>query len=226
MNEIAQRHAALASSVYKRPDERLNEINAYYPNEYEILRNTDNHLTVRNRATGKITLAISGTDIANERGRRTRDLATDGLATFGIHQFGNRFQSAERELKDLIQEHGKDNISLASHSLGATIAGDLSLKHGVESYGFNRGGSHLTNRYNLVNYLNPRMRRNRKKNNQFFSRPSIKKGFDPLSILTTSDPLANITFVKQSNLDPSERSILNPHSIGNFTSKRQQIALE
>ena len=227
LDEKAKRHAALVQASYKPLHLREAEINAFYPNEYEIIKNRDNHLVVRNRATNQVTLAMPGTDITNERNRRKRDLLTDGLVTFGVHQLGNRFQSADREVQSLIREYGKDNITIAGHSLSGQISSDLSLKHGVESYSFNRGGSHLTNRSNIFNYLNPRMRRNKKKNNVFFSRPSLKKGFDPLSILTTSDPLAKTTFVKQGELLPSEKSVLNPHSIGHFTPKnRQQIAME
>lgn len=221
MNQESELNAVLSGAVYQPTlEQRLEEIESYYPNRFEIVSSEDNFLTTRDKQTGKIHFSIAGTDIVNDKKRRVRDLATDGLVALGIHQLGNRHKSSDKRLRELIKQHGKDNIVLTGHSLGGTISSDLSLKYGVANHSFNRGGSTQTNYHNSLRMIIPKYRKRRKNNKVYLTKPSVKRGFDPLAISTSSDPLANITFIKQRPLQAEDRGILGAHSIEHFKPQR------
>ena len=174
------------------------------------------HLVLKEINSGKIFVGIRGTDITNSQGKRIKDLGTDILVSMGLHRLGNRYKKSDKLVQKLIQKFGKNNVILCAHSLGSTISSDLSHKYDIESHGFNRGGTHHTFRGNMGKIFHPKHFNRAKKNHVYISMPSITKGFDPLSLGTVIDPMANIHFVPQKKLPKSKQGILPSHSIHHF----------
>lgn len=219
--DTMERHAVISEAAYIGGNQKkLAHIDKYYPNEYSLIDGYTNkeHVAVQHNDTGKIILGVRGTDFENTQGGKLKDLATDALVTFGLHKLSNRYKRSDKHLKKMIDEYGKENISITGHSLGGSIVSDLSHKHDIESHSFNRGGSHATFGKN-AKAIHPKHRERAKRNHVYLSTPSITKGFDPLSLGTAIDPMANIHFVKQKKLTEEQQSVVNPHSIGHFHPK-------
>ena len=219
-NEQMEISAVLSEAVYRKgKTAKLNDVNKYYPNRFEIQPETDsNHLVVKDSKTGKIHVAIAGTDIENEKGNRLKDLGTDALVTFGLGKLGNRYRSSDKKVSLLKEKHGKDNLVLSGHSLGGSIVSDLVHKHDIEGHSFNRGGSHHTFSTNKYKALHPTHRERAKKNNVYLTAPSLSGSVvDPLSIGTSADPLANVKFIQPKKLKKGQEGVISHHSVHHFT---------
>lgn len=213
-----ERHAVISESAYiENNQDRMAHINQYYPDEYELIRkHTDKaHIAVKHKNTGKYILGIRGTDIEDTFGQRKADLQTDALVTLGLTKLSNRYKKSDKKLKKMIDEYGKEDLTITGHSLGGTITSDLVHKHDIEGHSFNRGGTHATFGKN-IKALHPVHREKAKKNNVYLSMPSASKGFDPLSLGTAIDPLASVHFVRQKKLKPEQKGVIAPHSIQHF----------
>lgn len=215
--------AVLSEAVYRKSDSaKMKDVEKYYPDRFEYLDSDPNHLVVKDTQTGKIHLAIAGTDITGEKGNKLKDLGTDVLVTLGLHKLGNRYKKSDKILNALVKEHGKENIVLAAHSLGGTIASDLSHKYDVESHSFSRGGTHQTFSSNKYKVLHPAYRRRAKQNHVYLATPTTQ-GFDPLSLGTAMDPLANIHFTQPKKLAKKDQGIIAHHSIHHHTPDLKKV---
>ena len=70
-----------------------------------------------------------------------RDLLTDVALVRGVLKKTPRYKEEERLVKEVIAKYGKDNVELTGHSLGGTIAKDLSRQTGVKATTYNKGSS-------------------------------------------------------------------------------------
>jgi hypothetical protein len=105
---------------------------------WEILdaNTTDDRVTYRNNNTGKVVLALRGTDPVT-KGRRARDLSTDLLLAAGQQGISSRFANSTAEAKRLIATYGKENVTVTGHSLGGSQALWISNETGVEAHAVN-----------------------------------------------------------------------------------------
>jgi hypothetical protein len=217
--DIMNRHAVISESAYMvKNTDRMNHINQFYPDEYELItEHTDKtHIAVKHKPSNKIILGIRGTDFENKFGHKKADLKTDGFVTLGLTKTTDRYKKSDKKLKNMIGEYGKDNLSITGHSLGGTITSNLVLKHGVEGHSFNRGGTHASFGKSLK-ALHPTYQKRAEKNKVYFSRPSVSRGVDPLSVGTIVDPLAKVQFVDQKKLSKEQKGVIGAHSISHFT---------
>jgi len=216
--EAMEFHAVLSEAAYIPGNEKkFQYIQKYYGDRYVPLeQHTDkHHVAVMDAQTGRVHLGIRGTDITDAQSGKKADLGADALVTLGLHKLGNRYKKSDKKVKELIDEYGKENVTLGAHSLGGTIASDLSTKYGIESHSYNRGGSHATFQSNKLKSLHPAHQERSKKNNVYFSKPNTS-GFDPLSLGTSIDPLANVKFVDKKQLPKKKAGIIESHSIHHF----------
>ena len=215
-------HAIISESAYMSSNkDRMKHLNEFYPDEYELLKgHTDKaHFVVKHKPSDKVIMGVRGTDIEDRFGQKKKDLKTDFLVTLGLTKLSNRYKKSDKKLKSLIDEYGSENVSITGHSLGGTIVSNLVHSHDVEGHSFNRGGTHATFGKS-VKSLHPKHAERAKKNFVYLSAPSVSKGFDPLSLGTALDPLANIQFVKQHDLTEEQKGVIGPHSIHHFMPKQ------
>jgi len=213
-----ERHAVIAESVYMNPDERQSYVNQYYPDEYKMLdqHSSDSYSVFKHIPSDKVVFGIRGTDIENTQGGRARDLGEDALIIFGLDNLSSRTKESDKKLQELIKEHGKDNITLAGHSLGGNISQALSIKHGVESHAFNPGSSPYSTRNKIYQYIgSPQARKRAKDNHVYYTKPK-SSSLDWLSVSGISHPLQNTHLIPQKNLSKEKGGILLAHSIHHF----------
>ena len=220
--DVMHRHAVISSAAYE-PKNRMKYINQYYPGEYDLLKeySDKHHVVVRHKDTGQVVMGVRGTDIEDKQSGRRGDLATDAAVTLGLHKLSGRYRKSDRLAKSLKRDFGKDNVSLTGHSLGGTIASELSHAHDLPSHSFNRGGSHRTFHTNKILAFHPTHRKRAEQNKVYLAKPS-SRGIDPLSIGTAIDPLANIQFVKQKKLGKEEQGVIGAHSVHHFLPEKKQ----
>lgn len=217
--DTMERHAVMAQSSYLRTrKDRQKLIDKYYNGEYELLDNYSDkiHTTYRNKSTGDITLAIRGTDIQNQQGGRIKDLATDVMVGFGIETLSNRYKKSDKMVEKLKTDFKGKKLTLASHSLGTSIAQNLSYKHDIESHGFSAGASPAHSSLHKHRVLHPKNKWKKGRNNIYLSTPKGFTDFDPISISATINPMANVEWVEKKKLPAKEKGVLEAHSIYHF----------
>lgn len=208
-------NAVISNSAYKRGNNaKLKEVQTHYGDRFELMPEfTDKeHATFRDTQTGKIHMGIRGTDITNAQGGRLKDLAVDALATLGLHKLSNRHKRSDKKLKALIEQEGKDNIMLAAHSLGGSIASDLSHQYDIEAHVYNRGASHLTfgGKFRGLHFDN------QQKKDRLNTYYVGTKTPDVLSFASQLDPLQTAHVVEPRKLKKSQKGVLSAHSIYHF----------
>ena len=213
-----ERHAVISESVYMKPSERQSYVNQHYPDEYKMLgeHTSDSYSAYKHIPSDKVVFGIRGTDITNEQGGRAKDLGEDALIIFGLDNLSSRTKESDKKLQELIGEYGKDNITLAGHSLAGNISQALSIKHGVESHAFNPGSSPYSTRNKIYQYLGSSQARKRAKNNHVYYTKLKGSSLDWLSVSGLAHPLQNTHLIPQKNLSKEKGGVLSAHSIHHF----------
>lgn len=111
--------------------------------QFQILRQYTNPdmLTVKDKSTGKVIVAVRGTDQHDKTGNRIRDLADDYRIATGENERVSRKFEVEKVVKRVIKRFGKDKVILTGHSLGAFVSTKISDDLGVKAVVFNIGSS-------------------------------------------------------------------------------------
>jgi hypothetical protein len=221
--ELIEAAAVISNSAYKRGNiAKQREVEKIYGGRFTLLtEHTDkDHSVFKDNKTGKIILSFKGTDIENTTGTRTRDLLTDVAAGFGLQGLTKRYKKSDKKADEVISKYGKDKVIFTGHSLGSTLAQDLSLKYDVESHSFQRGASHLTHGGGFRG-LHPENRRKAKQNNVYYAGTPTP---DVLSFAGQLNPLQNTHITEPKKLKKSEKGVLSSHSIHHhYPTNRKQF---
>lgn len=218
-SDQVSRHAVIAETAYLPKSQRQSFVDKYYNGEYSLLDDYSGriHSVYKHNPSGNVVFGIRGTDASNSQGGRIKDLATDVMVTLGIEKLSKRYNDSEKMLKRLQADFKDKKITLASHSLGSAIAGNLSYKHDIDSYGFNGGASPLHASSQRHNLLHPKNKEKKRRNRMYLTLPNLETGVDLLSISNALNPTQNIKFVEQKkDLSKSQAGVLYPHSLHHF----------
>jgi hypothetical protein len=152
-----------------------------------------------NKDTNKAVYSFRGTNPKN-----IHDLATDALLAVGLKDISSRFRNANKYTKKAIEKYGKDNLSLAGHSLGGSQALYVNSKHGVEAQSFNPFVEPTVKKSNLLNKAMYAM----------FKKPVNSNA----NIYRTSkDPISLFSNLSNANVKTIQPKSKNPHKLkGNF----------
>lgn len=115
--------------------------------QFQMLRQYSNPdmLTVKDKSTGKVIVAVRGTDIQDKTGNRIRDLVSDYRIATGENERVSRRFEVERVVKRVIKRFGKDKVILTGHSLGGYVSTKVADDLGVKAVVFNIGSSIMDN---------------------------------------------------------------------------------
>jgi hypothetical protein len=168
---------------------------------YEI----DNELSNKNRTlyynkdTNKVVYSLRGTNPKN-----IHDLTTDALLAVGLKDISSRFRNANKYTKKAIEKYGKDNLSLAGHSLGASQSLYVNSKHNIEAHAFNPYIEPTVKKSNLLN----------KAMYALFKKPVNSNAY---IYRTTTDPVSIFSSLSNANVKTIQPKSKNPHKLkGNF----------
>jgi len=118
------------------------------------LSNIDKTVYV-NKETGHATVAFSGTRIKGPLNETTwRDLTTDFLMFVGQGSKSSRFKKSRQATQRAIEKYGLDNVSVTGHSLGGSIALEMSNELGVRATAFN---PYINDTEEINRYINKRL---------------------------------------------------------------------
>ena len=98
---------------------------------------SNNLRTVYTDEEGNATIAFRGTDLKDKRW--FDELGADLLVGLGLQKLSNRFKNAKRTTDRVVAKYGKDKTKLVGHSLGGSIALEVSHQTGLPAVGFNSG---------------------------------------------------------------------------------------
>ena len=191
MSGLSERHLAMfASGAYESPDIAHN-IAKEVGNDWGIDRDlTNHHSTVyRNENTKHTVVSFRGTKDRN-------DLKTDSLLFLGLLGKSQRVKDANALTEKIISKYGKDNLELASHSLGANIGSSVSKKTGIPTTSFSKGKTLLPSK----NAANEKVIRN------------VLDPFSGNAIIPSAFSLPNLLIGGTGRLPKN----INPHSLNNF----------
>ena len=155
-----------------------------------------------NRESGKATIAFAGTRLGSKRDK-LKDLGTDALLAFGLHDLSSRFKNAKKVARATVEKYGAGNVDTTGHSLAGSQSLYLNQKMGLDSHAYNPGVSPGFVRKNLFDKLAGALFKKPVKSNATV----YHTGTDPISMLS---PLTNArtVVVKQKSK--------NAHSLTNF----------
>lgn len=138
---------------------------------------------------GKAKVVFRGTDPNNKR-----DLGTDLLISLGLERFSSRVRNSKKTTDLAAAKYGKENISLTGHSLGGSLAANISSATGISATGFNTAMSPLE----LV------------KKRNFSKFHSISTAADPISAITQH----YMTGIGKKTTVAMKEA--NPHGLGHY----------
>ena len=146
MDKIPMKIFALLSKIsYTEEIKRPIELNKYHLNQMTELKNFSSNdvLTVKDKYSSFVIIAIRGTDIKNITNNRIRDLIQDYGILVGDDEAVRRTKKLISLVENAIYKFGKKNVILIGHSLGGFIACRISDLLGVRVVAFNIGSSLL-----------------------------------------------------------------------------------
>ena len=127
-----------------------------------------------------------------------RDLGSDILVSLSLTEKGNRFKKGENTINDVKRKYPSYSIVLTGHSLGGSIARELSRKYKYEAHIFEAGSSPIDIAKDIIG---------RDEQEQ------ITSHINPL------DPIAISGITQKNNVVIEKPTIANVHSIRQFTKK-------
>lgn len=195
----AQKYAVFAlASYYKNPQDVRKILDKYGKQNWDVVqKTTPDATTFKNKETGKVIVAVRGTDITN-----ISDLAHDIAIVTGVSRFTPRIKSVTEVVQYAIDTYGKENVTLTAHSAAGEYVRQMANKFNLPAYVFNRAAS-------LLDYFNVK-----NKNVKDFS-TNLGRSKDPVSFLGT----------KQQKHDHAEFEQLrdkDAHTLENFLPQNQE----
>lgn len=184
-------NSKLSDEVYKSKEKRTDR-DGY--KEDKSLSKEKSSVYVKD---GKAVVAVRGTS-------DLRDIGTDALVALGVSKKGKRYKKEKQLVKEAIDKYGKDNVSVSGHSLGGTIARDLSRDLGVKAETYNSGASVRQ----LVEDIGDKIACKNRKNGKRCRKSKLVK-----SERTRADPVSLLGAVSSKSVKQKSR---NPHALMNF----------
>lgn len=142
MNEEQSMAAFFAKLAYIEPSQREEALNnSTFGNNYafDYDYSTDENFVVIHKQSGQVIVGHRGTS-------NLADVGTDlALAAGGLHH-SHRYHRAQALSHDVAHKYHDQDILHVGHSLGGTLADDLSRENGNRSITFNQGSSPLHHR--------------------------------------------------------------------------------
>lgn len=198
--KTGQRYAVFAeASYYKNPDDVRKILDKFGKKNWDIVPKTVlDATTFKNKETGKVIIAIRGTDITN-----LSDLATDLALTVGLSRFTPRVKTVTDVVQYAIDNYGKQNIeAITGHSLGGELARQMANKFGLKAFVFNRAAGPL-------DYFNT----SNKEIKDFST--NLDKSKDPVSFLGTMQQ-------KHDHAEFQQLKDKDAHTLANFLPQNQE----
>ena len=159
MDKIPMKIFALLSKIsYTEEIKRPIELNKYHLNQMTELKNFSSNdvLTVKDKYSSFVIIAIRGTDIKNITNNRIRDLVQNYGILAGDDDAVTRTKKLISLVEKAISKFGKNNVILTGHSLGGFIACRISDLLNVRVIAFNIGSSFLDGKErenpNIIHY--------------------------------------------------------------------------
>ena len=150
--------ALLSKISYTEEKKRPLELHKYHLNQMTELNNYSSNdvLSVKDKYSSFVIIAIRGTDIKNVTNNRIRDLVQD----YGIIKGDDEGVTRTKKLISLVEKtintFGINNVILTGHSLGGFISARISDLLGVKAIVFNMGSSLLDGKerenLNIIHY--------------------------------------------------------------------------
>ena len=159
MDKIPMKMLALMAKIsYTEERKRPLELHKYKMDQFTELNNYSNNdvMTLKDKKTNIIIIAIRGTDIKNVTNNRIRDLVQDYGILVGDDENVKRTKKLIYLVEKAINTFGKNNVILTGHSLGGFISARISDLLGVKAIVFNMGSSFLDGKErenpNIIHY--------------------------------------------------------------------------
>ncbi len=141
LSDEARHHAKLAGAAYEKPKERSEWLKDKDITNYSIdsdLSN-DKDLVLHDPKTKKTVYSIRGTVPTS-----VADLASDlaiAMDSEKVFRMGGRYRNSLKKAQTVADKYGKENVTLAAHSLGATISSNVGKELGLVSHNYNTGSA-------------------------------------------------------------------------------------
>lgn len=133
-------HAKIANSSYIQPSKRAFYVKTYLKNLVYDADVSNEYFAVLLDTKKKILyLSIRGTELNRGFKIAFEDLITDLAVSLRKVDITKRYKYIESELIKLKSKYPSYTIKLVGHSLGASVAHELSKKYDLESHNFNTG---------------------------------------------------------------------------------------
>jgi hypothetical protein len=159
MDNLPMKVFALLSKIsYTEERKRPLELHKYKMDQFIELNHYSSNdvLTVQDKYSSIVIIAIRGTDIKNITNNRIRDLIQDYGILAGDDDAVTRTKKLISLVEKAISKFGKNNVILTGHSLGGFISARISDLLNVKVIAFNIGSSLLDSKErenpNIIHY--------------------------------------------------------------------------
>lgn len=130
-----QHQAILAKGSYENNDTARQMAKTIHENWDVDQEFSNRNVKVYHRPDTKQTvISFKGTSVTSPQ-----DLVADGLFFFGLGRYSSRYKNAKKITNKVIEKYGAENVSSASHSLGANIGSEIASDTGIPTLSLNKG---------------------------------------------------------------------------------------